>query len=47
VVRELLDRLDGPLTGKCIKELETELPAFVIPEAEKIVALTGNMMRKK
>ena len=47
VVRELLDRLDEPLTGKCIKELETELSAFVRPEAEKIVALKGNMMRKK
>jgi acetylornithine deacetylase/succinyl-diaminopimelate desuccinylase-like protein len=42
VVRELLNRLDDPLTGKCLKELETELPAYARPEAERMVALSGD-----
>ena len=47
VMRELLNRLDDPLTGKCMKELETELPAYARPEAERMVALSGDGMCKK
>ena len=47
VVRELLNRLDDPLTGKCMKELETELPAYARPEAERMVKLAGHGMCKK
>ena len=47
VVRALLNRLDDPLTGKCMKELETELPSYVRPEAERMVALSGHEMCKK
>jgi hypothetical protein len=41
-MRHLLSRLDDPLTGKCMKELETELPEYARPEAEKMVALSGD-----
>jgi len=47
VVRELLNRLDDPRTGKCMKELETDLPAYARPEAERMVKLAGHGMCKK
>lgn len=47
VLRHLLNRLDDPLTGKAMKELETEMPAYARPEAERMVALSGDEMCKK
>jgi hypothetical protein len=47
VMRHLLNRLDDPATGKCLSELETELPAYARPEAERMVALSGDEMCKK
>jgi acetylornithine deacetylase/succinyl-diaminopimelate desuccinylase-like protein len=47
VMRHLLNRLDDPLTGKVMPELETELPAYARPEAERMVALSGDEMMKK
>jgi len=47
VCRELLNRLDDPLTGKMIDELQTETPAYAMVEAEKMTALAGEGMVKK
>ena len=47
VMRGLLDRLDDVETGKCMPELETELPPYARPEAEKMVALAGETMMTK
>lgn len=47
VMRHLLNRLDDPATGKCLSEVETELPAYARPEAERMVALSGDEMCKK
>ena len=47
VMRHLLNRLDDPATGKCMPELETELPAYARPEAERMAALSGDGMCKK
>jgi hypothetical protein len=47
VMRHLLNRLDDPLTGKVMPELETELPAYARPEAARMVALAGDEMTKK
>jgi acetylornithine deacetylase/succinyl-diaminopimelate desuccinylase-like protein len=46
-MRELLSRLDDPLTGKVIDELHTEMPAYARPEAERMVALSGKEMCTK
>lgn len=46
-MRGLLDRLDDVETGKCMPELETELPPYARPEAEKMVALAGETMMTK
>jgi acetylornithine deacetylase/succinyl-diaminopimelate desuccinylase-like protein len=42
VVRQLLDRLDDPVTGKPMAELETELPKWKEDEAEFMVNLAGD-----
>jgi acetylornithine deacetylase/succinyl-diaminopimelate desuccinylase-like protein len=47
VVRQLLDRLDDPVTGKPMSELETELPQWKKDEAEFMVNLAGDEMCKK
>lgn len=47
VMRHLLNRLDDPLTGKCLPELETELPAYARPEAKRMVELSGHHMCSK
>lgn len=47
VMRHLLNRLDDPVTGKCLAELETQLPAYARPEAERMAALSGDEMCKK
>lgn len=39
VMRHILDRLDDSKTGDVIKELETEKPAYVGPEAKKMAEL--------
>lgn len=39
VMRNLLDRIDDSKTGDVMKELETELPAYVHPEAKKMAEL--------
>jgi acetylornithine deacetylase/succinyl-diaminopimelate desuccinylase-like protein len=47
VVRQLLDRIDDPVTGKPMSELETELPQWKNDEAEFMVKLAGDDMCKK
>ena len=47
VIRGLCDKLDDVKTGKCMPKLETELPPYVRPEAEKMVALAGETMMIK
>ena len=47
VMRHLLNRLDDPKTGLPMEELNTELPAYARPEAERMVALSGEAMCKK
>lgn len=39
VLRNLLDRIDDSRTGEVMKELETELPAYALPEAKKMAEL--------
>lgn len=39
VMRHLLNKLDDSATGEVMKELETELPAYAEPEAEKMAEL--------
>jgi hypothetical protein len=43
----LLDRLDDPVTGKPMSELETELPKWKEEEAEFMVNLAGDQICKK
>lgn len=47
VIRQLLDRLDDPVTGKPMSELETELPQWKNDEADVMVKLHGDSMCKK
>ena len=47
VVRELLNRLDDSSTGKCMKELEVEIPKWKEEEAEFMVKLAGNEIYSK
>jgi len=47
VVRDLLNRLDDPKTGKCMPELDTQMPEYARPEAKRMVALSGDEMVKK
>lgn len=47
VMRNLLDRLDDSETGMAMKELQTEMPAYAKPEAERMVALSGKEMMTK
>jgi acetylornithine deacetylase/succinyl-diaminopimelate desuccinylase-like protein len=46
-MRNLLDRLDDSATGVVMKELETELPAYALPEAKKMAALMKDDLAKK
>jgi len=39
VLRNLLDRIDDSRTGKVIPELETEMPAYALPEAKRMAKL--------
>lgn len=47
VLRHLLDRLDDTATGECLKELETELPAYVMPETKKMGELLKTDLKGK
>jgi len=47
VMRNLLDRLDDSKTGDCLKELETEWPAYVAPEAERMAKFYEVDLAKK
>ena len=46
-MRNLLDRLDDSKDGMAMKELQTELPAYARPEAERMVKLYGKEMMEK
>lgn len=46
-MRHLLDRLDDSKTGDVMKELETELPAYAIPEAKRMAELYKEDLAKK
>ena len=41
VIRQLIDRLDDPKTGKVLDELTVEVPKWKLEEAEKMVDLSG------
>lgn len=47
VMRNLLDRLDDSKDGMAMKELQTEMPAYARPEAERMVKLSGKEMMEK
>lgn len=47
VMRNLLDRLDDSKDGTVMKELQTEMPAYARPEAERMVKLSGKEMMEK
>jgi len=47
VLRELMNRIDDPLTGQVVPELCTEIPEWARKEAEKMAALSGDGMFKK
>jgi len=47
VMRALLDRLDDPLTGKCLKELDCPIPQWKVEEAEYMAKLSGTGMYTK
>jgi len=47
VMRNLLDRLDDSRTGDVIKELETEMPSYARPEAERMAKLMEADLAKK
>jgi hypothetical protein len=46
-MRGLLDILDDVKIGKCMSDLETELPLYSRSEAEKMVALAGETLMTK
>ncbi|MFM7859121.1 MAG: hypothetical protein ACKO96_46160, partial [Flammeovirgaceae bacterium] len=41
VIRQLIDRLDDPKTGKVLDDLTVEVPKWKLEEAEKMVDLSG------
>jgi len=47
ILRQLLDRLDDPKTGKVIDELHVELPAWKKAEAEYMAKLAGPQLYEK
>lgn len=47
VARELLSRIDDPLTGRCADEFQTEIPAWAVEEAKSMAELSGDTMYKK
>jgi len=47
VMRHLLNRLDDSETGDVMKELETELPAYALPEAKKMAELMKTDLAEK
>jgi len=47
VVRELLDRLDDPKTGRVCEEMQVEVPEYKRKEAEYIAKLEGDNLRTK
>jgi len=47
VLRQLLDRLDDPKTGKVIDELHIPLPDWKKEEAEFMAKLAGEQMYRK
>jgi hypothetical protein len=46
-VRQLLDRLDDPVSGKVMEELNAEVPAWKLAEAENMVKIAGNTIYNK
>jgi hypothetical protein len=46
-VRQLLDRLDDPVSGKVMEELNAEVPAWKLAEAENMVKIAGNSIYNK
>jgi acetylornithine deacetylase/succinyl-diaminopimelate desuccinylase-like protein len=47
VMRHLLDRIDNSETGDVIKELETELPEYALPEAKRMAELMKSDLAAK
>lgn len=47
IIRKLIDRLDSSEDGRVCDELQYEVPQWKREEAEKMVALSGDMMYKK
>lgn len=47
IVRQLLDRLDDPVTGEVIKDLQMEIPKWKDEEADFMVQLSGKEMYEK
>lgn len=47
VLRQLLDRLDDPVTGKVIEDLHVPLPEWKKAEAEFMAKLAGDQLYKK
>lgn len=47
IVRQLLNRLDDPVTGEVMKELQMEVPKWKEEEAEFMVQLSGEEMFRK
>lgn len=46
-MRQLLDRLDDPVSGKVMEELNAEVPAWKLAEAENMVKIAGNSIYNK
>lgn len=47
IIRQLLDRLDDPATGKPMAELDCPVPQWKVEEAEFMAKLSGDEMYTK